>query len=63
MQLRMGLGFLIVLSDLLFFLFSGWVLLYWLDHIGWIVSIDCIGRIGWIGLDGLDGLDWIVSAG
>ena len=54
----MGLGFCIVLLDLLICCFVRWIVLYWLDHIVWIVSLDCID---WIGFAGLDRLDWIGS--
>ena len=48
----MGIGFCIVFSALLLCCFVGWIILYWLDRIGWIVSA---------GLAGLDRLDWIGS--
>ena len=53
--MRMGLGFCIVLSDLLLCCFVGSYRIFWLDCIGWIVLLDRIGCIGWIG--------WIGSAG
>ena len=48
----MGIGFCIVLLDLLLFFFVGLIILYWIYRIGWIVSA---------GLAGLDRLDWIGS--